>query len=225
MDVNTKESGNALWIILLAVALLAALTATITRSTDTVEQSGNIERFRIHASDIMRHAAGVKEAVNRLRMTGIGEGQMSFDVSFLAGYTNANCTAGDCLVYGSAGGGASYRQPAADWLDVSYDGDAQYARWVITGDNHVTDISSANPELVMLVRFLKENLCTQINNMLDIPGIPTDPDGFGTTAFQGDFSDTPAEISSTEEAGCFRYDSAPVDGEFEYVFYQVLIKR
>ena len=42
-----NESGNALWFILIAIALLAALTVVVTRSSDTVEQSGDVERQRI----------------------------------------------------------------------------------------------------------------------------------------------------------------------------------
>lgn len=219
-----NESGNALWIILLAVALLAALTATISRSTDTAEQSGNFERFRIQASDIMRHASSVRESVNRLRMHGVGENQMSFDVSDLpAGlYTNANCGSSDCLIYGSAGGGVSYREPVADWLDSTHESDPRYGEWEFFGENDIAGVGSASPDLIMALGYLKENLCGQINNMLDIGATPVDADGFDVTNFQGTFQATGTiDNMNGAEAGCVE-DST---GDRGFMFYQVLVKR
>lgn len=220
------ESGNALWFILLAVALLAALTATISRSTDTAEQSGNVERYRIHASAIMRHTASIRENVNTMRLNGFGENEISFDVSFLSPslYANPNCTAQDCVVYGSAGGGASYLVPSSDWLDADYEGDPGYGEWEFTGANIVNGIGSANADLLMYIGYLQPALCSQINNMLGISNnpFPTDGDNFDTTRFQGVYAAAPQVIDNMDghESGCFRDE----DGR-EYTFYQTLIKR
>ncbi len=224
MKLFNDQSGNALWIILLTVALLAALTATISRSTDTAEQSGNIERHRINASDIMRHTSSVREAVDKLRMTGIGESQMSFDVSFIpaALYANPNCSSSDCLIYGSSGGGISYRKPNSEWLDSDHSGDPHYGEWEFFGENDVLGVKSTAPELVMALGYLKETLCAQINVMLKISGIPADANGFNTDPFQGGFA-TSSVIDGMNgaEAGCL--DSAIAGRGF--VFYQVLVKR
>lgn len=214
-----NEHGNALWFILLAVALMAALTAVISRSTDTAEQSGNIERFRVQASAIMRYTSNIREAVNTMRLRGIGEGQIDFTS---AGFGGVTCP--DCLLYGSAGGGAGYQSPMPDWLDSDHSSDATYGQWEFTGNSRVTDIGSANPELIMFLGYLKFGLCAQINAMLDVPGgIPEDTDNFDVTAFAGTFDDaSPETIDNMDgmEAGCF-LDT----GTREYTFYQVLVKR
>jgi len=210
-----KESGNALWVILLAVALMAALTATISRTSDTAEQSGNFERFRVHASNMMTHAAGVKEAVNRMRMTGIGENQISFS-SALSG------SCGECLVYGSAGGGASYEPPNPEWFDSTHNTEAGYGQWEFFGENDVAGVGTGGADLVMALGYIKENLCRQINVMLKVPGEPVDADGFDTTPFNGSFasSDVISGMAGAE-AGCFEDQS----GGRYFTFYQVLVKR
>lgn len=218
-----KESGNALWFILMAVALMAALTVTISRSSDTAEQSGNVEQFRVQASDIMRHSSSIKQATDNMRMRGLSENEISFENSFTAtSYANGNCGGLDCLIYGSAGGGLSYRPPASGWLDSSNSGDARYGEWEFAGTNNVPSISSANAELIMYVGYLKRNLCTQINTLLGVTGIPIDANGINSTAYQGAFANTSTINNMTDfEAGCFQ----DTTGTRDYVFYQTLIKR
>ncbi len=223
-ELRAGEQGNALWFILLAVALMAALTVTVSRSTDTAEQSGNIERFRVEASDIMRHSSAVAQATKNMSMQGISENVLSFENDHTAtDYSNANCTGTDCLVFGSAGGGVSYRVPAGSWLDSTNTGNPRYGEWEFSGTNSVPNLRSANPELIMYLGYLKRGLCEQINVMLDIPGgIPLDADGFDTTAYQGSFAAT-ATIDNMDdlEAGCFEDDT----GDRNYTYYQVLNRR
>ena len=97
----SAQSGNALWFILLAVALLAALTFAVTRSTDTTEQANITEHDTIAANEVMRTARGIEEAVSRFRINGIPENNISFyDSNALPAYSNGNCTTQDCLVFG-----------------------------------------------------------------------------------------------------------------------------
>lgn len=218
-----SESGNALWFILLAIALMAALTIAISRSSDTSEQSGDVERARIQASDIMRYGASIRESTDNMRLRGIGESALSFENNVAAtSYVNANCTGGDCLVFGSAGGGAYYKKPDLSWLDSAHSGSARYGEWEFSGANAVPGVRSANPELLMYIGYLDKSLCTQINAMLDIAGIPADADGIAATAWQGAFAAS-ATIDNMDglESGCFE-DST---GARAYTFYQVLIKR
>ncbi len=242
------QSGNALWFILLAVALLAALTATISRSSDTAEQSGNIERYRIDASDIMRHTNGIKEAVNAMRLRGLSENRISFENNFTtADYTNANAAGcSDCLLYGSAGGGASYRVPNSTWLDSAQSGNTHYGDWYIPVQVCVPEIgrggagcgsdTTNNEELIMVLPWVKAGLCSEINSMLGVTTVGDPPpqvtgDAFvaGYPVFTGSLSGEGGEIIDGAdalegvEAGCFEGNGTPPAGT--YHFYQVLIKR
>lgn len=248
---SSNESGNALWVILLTVALLAALTATISRSTDTAEQSGNIELYRIHASDIMRHASSVRETVNGIRLKGIGENQISFENSFTsADYTNANAAGClECLVYGSAGGGLSYRAPNPEWLDSGQSSQTHYGEWYIPRAVCVADVgrgsancyndASSNEELVLVLPWIKQGLCRQINAMLKVtpsgdPAPKNDDHAFsagypvytGDLLAEGNVIIDSANVLSGVEAGCFEGSASNTrPPEKTYHFYQVLIRR
>jgi len=218
-----NEQGNVLWFILLAVALLAVLTVTISRSSDTTEQSGNIEQYRIQASDIMRYSAGIAQEIDNMRLRGISENNISFENGVTAtDYTNGTCQ--DCLVFGSAGGGAYYKRPSTDWLNSAHSADSRYSEWEFSGTNIVPGLRSANPELIMYKAYLKQGLCAQINALLGISGnIPVDGNGMSVTAYQGSFaaSETIDNMDGLE-AGCFQDTGA--SGR-DFTFYQVLIKR
>ncbi len=219
-----QESGNALWFILLAVALIAALTATISRSTDTAEQSGNIERFRIQASNIMRHSTSVRQAVENMRLVNVGESQVSFENDFTsADYTNGTCA--ECVIFSSLGGGIAYMAPRDNWLDDDGTTPPGFGEWEFTGTNSVPGLRSGRPELIMSVGYLREGLCDQINAVLDLPfaPVPIDADGFDQTAFQGTYTSTATINNMTGiSSGCFNDTS--VDGR-GHTFYQVLIER
>ena len=218
-----NESGNALWFILLAVALMAVLTMAVSRMSDTTEQNADIERYHIQASGIMRYTAGIKQTVDTMRLRDVSESTMSFENSVTAtDYSNANCSGGDCLVFGSAGGGAYYKTPDTGWLDSAHSGDARYGEWEFTGTNSVLGMSSARPELIMSISYLNAGLCAEINALLNISGVPADADGFDTTAYQGSFAGASAfDNMDDHESGCFQDTGVGRD----YTFYQVLIKR
>lgn len=228
--IGHKEAGNALWFILLAVALLGALTAAISRSSDTAEQSGDIERYRIDASNLMRHSASIEAAVNNMLMRGIGENQISFDNDFVSGatYVNGNCSTSDCLVYDGAGGGVNYKTISSTILDANSNGEATFTEWEYSGANAVEDVNTTEPDLIMFLSYLERDLCRQINRLLKIPevsgDVPEDSNGFeADTPFVGSFASS-ATIDGMDghEVGCFNDSSG---GGRNYTYYQVLIKR
>lgn len=227
------ESGNALWFILLAVALLGALTAAVTRSSDTAEQSGDIERYRINASNMMRHSASVEAAVQNMLMRGLGENRISFDNTYTSGatYTNPNCPAPEteCLVYHGAGGGVNYKQLPSALFDAIHNGQATFTEWEFSGSNNVDGVGTSAPDLVMFTGYLERNLCRQINALLKIPevsgDVPADSDGFDDTPYTGNFPSIAADTLDNMtgyETGCFNDSGA---GGRDYTYYHVLIKR
>ena len=82
---KSNEKGNALWFILVAIVLLTSLTILLTRSGSSVNQSGDFERLQIQASQLLRYAKGVEEAVRTMQTRGISESDISFANSTVAG--------------------------------------------------------------------------------------------------------------------------------------------
>lgn len=212
------QQGSAIWFVLLAVALLAALTMTMTRSSDTVEQSGDAERARISASDLMRYTGGIKAAIGKMLIAGISESDLCFHASGWGNndYNGASCTNPANQVFATAGGAVNFR---------TFDSASE---WRIFGSHAVLNLETTAPELIMQAR-VSAMLCREINNILGIPNPANDAPADSAqniTPFTGSYTlaapdntigDQAADLAR-KEAGCRK------DGG-NYYYYQVLIKR
>ena len=118
---HNTERGNALFFILIAVALLAALTMVISRSGSSVDQSGDFERNNIQASKVLRYAKSIETGIQDLLLRGCSENEISFwhdsdgdgDEDGDDDYYNANSpTDHSCHVFDTSGAGLT-------WVDIS----------------------------------------------------------------------------------------------------------
>jgi hypothetical protein len=229
---KSDQSGNALWFILVAIVLLAALTIVLTRSGSSVTQSGDVEQERIAGSVLMRYAKSLESAIDQMKMRGISESLISFEHDNPAVYINAACTVSDCKIFDVSGGGQVYKAPPSNANDGS--------DWIFTGANNVgttanpagtTDPQTGN-DLVMLLPNVREELCLQINRDLGItPGtLPEDNSALDVTEFTGayanalnviDGSPAPFELDG-KRGGCFVATAPNPDVIY---FYYVLLAR
>lgn len=248
-NARRTESGSVIWFILLAVVLLAGLTMTISRSSDTVEQSGDRERARVIASDIMRYAKGLEQAISKMRMSGISENEISFENSFISGYENARCTTTSCLLFDEEGGGLVYREPEDMWLDGAFNGEDHYNTLLFSGNACIQNIgnygetpgsctgSTSNLELMMFIPFIKEYVCLEVNRMADFGTGGADPLIDDSTAWNGTVSNArftgvfgnATDIDTSgggdfdgQSYGCFEGDTTPSGG---YHFFYTLLAR
>lgn len=217
--------GSAIWFVLVAVALLAALTMTMTRSSDTIEQSGDVERARILASDLMRYTSGMKAAIDKMMVQGISESDLCFHTSdwgnndYLGGVGDP-CSDSDLgntnHVFDVEGGAVPFR--TFDFVTA----------WLILGSHAVLNLETAAPELIIQAQ-VSGSICREINILLNIPNPANDAPADviqNVTPFIGAYTlaapdntigDNAADLEA-REAGCRK------DGG-NYFFYQVLIKR
>ncbi len=75
---HSRQSGNALWLILVAIVLIGALTAMFTRSTSTSDDTGDAEQVSIQASEVLRYANAVETGIQNLLSRGCSENELSF---------------------------------------------------------------------------------------------------------------------------------------------------
>lgn len=233
-----NQAGNALFFILIAIVMLGLLTVLLSRSGSSVEQSGDFERDRIQAGQILRYAKSIETAIQEMKLRDISENDISFENPTTAtDYTNANCdAAGDrsfpsCMLFDIEGAGLTYRNfPRAN------DG----SDWIITGANNVgttagpvgSTADRSGNDIIMLLPNMDDNLCIQINRDLDVGTggtLPVDTTGIDTTEFTGTFAaggptildgdPTPFELNN-ETAGCFVDDASSIT----YFYYVVLAR-
>jgi hypothetical protein len=243
---NASQSGNAFWFILLAIALLVALTVTITKSGENTEETGQRDRDRIQASDILRQAKSMESAIQQMRIAGQPENDISFENSYVSGYANASCPDGQpCRIFGSGGAGLAYKLPPADWLDSTHQGEDLYGEWYFFATSCVPGIGTGNEtcngddaatELMVSLPYINKSLCLEINRLVGVQNLtnPVSPPenvgsaySAGLNKFTGTYTATSIINSSAnaflgKPSGCFAGDVDPDDG---YHFYHVLIAR
>ncbi len=229
--------GNALLFVLMAVALLGILTAVISRTSTSVEQTGNVEQARVKAAALLRYTQGLEVAIQQMVTNG-GTSESVLEFAALGeGYDNPNCAEEKCDPFKLGGGGMAYRN-AADILAIP----GFTGKWAVSGQNRVyqmgcNDESESCNDLLLVIKDIPKMLCLEINRLgdTDNPGgdAPRQNGIILETPYTGTFSQLHAHIIGGPDAnnespqlqgkssGC-AYDFTNTKS---YVFYQVLLAR
>jgi hypothetical protein len=243
-----KEKGNALFLILIAVALFAALSYVVTQS-GRGGGSINREQAQIVASQLVQYAGALQQAIQRLILTGgctigAGEGLPSRGtVSFHSTqfidptlYDNNGAPADkSCHIFDAAGGGVVFQAPPT--LAQGTGG----TEYIISGSLRVdgvgSDVQGDGQELTLIAR-IPRDICLTVNRLEritnpsgDAPeatgmGAHTFPpsdfnamgDGFGNTSCVGCFGQTQELLGKW--TGCYKSST-----DSNYYFYSVLYPR
>ncbi len=252
---SSSQNGNALWFILIGVALLGALTIILSRGGSSVDQSGDFERRSIEASRIMRTVKSYEVAIQQLLQLGCSENSISFWHDSNADgvednndtYFNPNSPADhSCHVFDVNGGGLTYTDPQEDWIDdisptPQYSGEWFFngttcVEGIGTGTNVNCNASNQQQELLVFLPYIEYSLCVQLNRMNDVPTVGNTPPQDHNSAwpaawayFIGNYNTNTRSISSAN--GIDGQHSACFEGggtgpdTGTYHFYHVLIQR
>jgi type II secretory pathway pseudopilin PulG len=233
------ERGNVLVLILVAIALLAALSMAIMRSDVTDADSVAPEQARVIASQIMAQARTVEGAVKTLIAKGCSEQTVNFENTTVAGYTNVDAPADEtCDVFKRAGAGLAWPIPPTNSNDGS--------NWLFLGGNAVDGVTTTDDgacasgciDLMAVLPHVGLNVCKQLNALAGVTAASTAPPvdtgdfnattkiaGFNATAV-GDDIDDAGTVLQGRHTGCF--EPTNVDGADDsgtYWFYHVLLVR
>lgn len=240
-DFRKNERGNVLWFILIALVLIGLLTAVLSRSGTSVDQTADVEQLSIKINQALRFAKGVETAVQQMKLRGISESDISFyqdlngdgddDTSPEANeFYNPNCTRNDCLVYHVEGGGVTYQSPPSGLNDGS--------EWFYSGRLRVTnvgtdDASQSAAELLIILPNVTRQACIQFNRLMNIDNPSGNPpkDAANSNPSPG-FTGTYTAGNQVNGAltglysVCYDGDtSSNTPPEGTYTFYNVLLAR
>lgn len=235
-DRPPHDAGNALFLILIAVALFAALSYAMTRSGAGGGGGISNETAELNAAAIIQYAGQVGQAVDRLLVLGAcTDTQLSFENNIVTGYAYANLPGGDksCHIFDVAGGGVDFKKPppganqGEDWLFT-------YARFVkLNGD---TGLTAASTDLIMVLPNITLALCKKLNAKLPIPTVfsvtpPEGNAGFGSFGNPFKFTGTygaPAldnqaispkfDGTTVSYAACFQMTAGVSTGEYWFMY-------
>lgn len=217
------HSGNVIFILMIAVILIAALTYAISRSESSVTNLTR-EKAAIAAAEVSSFAMGVKRSTENMTRQGKSESTISFAAAGLTGYGTPDTLPAN-EIFHIRGGGVSYMG-----VPSNVNNGAQWEFSSFTAAPGVGD--DATPDLMMILPNVQENFCRSYNEKAGYDAgaaIPTDDSMclYDTTKrFNGTFA-TGGAIN-TMNANTFR-TPAPyacvscADGK--YHAYYVLLSR
>lgn len=228
------QSGNVLFYILIAVALLAALTFAVSQSGRGTSSNITEDRARLYASEILEFANTMSAAVSQLRLRGVENTELCFDHADwgVNDYDHAGCTDNVNRIFHIDGAGVAWQNAPSEAMDAGASPDNL---WYIYGDNEVENVGStcgaaACADLILVVDELSEIVCRQLNALLSVTDAdtapPTDTD-IGETRYVGAFGyaetigDEAGGVDlAGQTSGCFNNTTGS-----RYTFYKVLIAR
>lgn len=106
-----KQNGNALFLILIAVALFAALSYVITQSGRSGGSTIDREQISLKAGQVAQYGAALRATVTRMIITGTPAATITFDTTASVG------------VFAPSGGGATDQEPPPG---IGVNGDGAY---------------------------------------------------------------------------------------------------
>ncbi|MBI3440959.1 MAG: hypothetical protein HY052_04025 [Proteobacteria bacterium] len=213
---NGSERGNALFLILIAVALFAALSYAITQSgrgSGTVDK----ESAMIAAGQVVEYPASLRTAVTRMIITGTAASAIKFDTTSLVG------------IFASDGGGATNVPPPASagtataWTYVP-----AYASGA--DGNFIYGVGTTDSEALAVLPGITLTVCTQIQKGLGFASTTpvvgaNGPVDWGTAAAY-DAAGSPSTVKGAgatlngQAFACFQNTTAGL-----YQYYHAIIEQ
>lgn len=235
---NEDSKGNVLFLILIAVALFAALSYAVTKSTSG-GGNANTEKLSLKVSEILQYSTGLKTAIQRMRLTNnCSDEEISSHGSFWGHnkYRHTPEVRDECKIFHPDGGGVSYQAPSESWLDLSMSVNENQKTWALSAemvDDVGLDTAGVGTDLLMHMCCVPKDLCLKINKELGVPEYSDNPpqehDGIHLNyEFVGDYSyngmletGTRGRPFAGERIACIEEGFTPG----KYSFYQVMIAR
>ncbi len=164
----SSQSGNMIFIILLAIVLVGLVTAALRNSG---LESGGIDREEliIRTAQVRQHAAEIERGVSYVLQNGLSEAGISFAHPDAPADYGTYGTAPAAEVFNPAGGGATWRDPPAG---LAF-GSAAH-RWEFYGGTAIPGAGTDRAELVAVLSNVSEAFCQKINEMNGLGGQPVD---------------------------------------------------
>ncbi|MAI61209.1 MAG: hypothetical protein CBB87_01815 [Micavibrio sp. TMED27] len=238
-----KQSGNVLFLILIGVALFASLTFVVgnmLRSSGAEQISE--EKVKLYVTDVLNYGRQMKQVVSDMR---ISNNCSDMDISFTRAsgdaYEHSPAAPDICKAFHPSGGSMGLFRVKEDILvdSTSVTKSTGYGDIHFSGDADIDTIGTACSdgsdsecrELLLLIPYLKQQVCDEINTQLNISGYAAkninEHDYLDADKFKGYYAtDGNASIGfgsnelDGKAAGCFSEPDHP-----SYTFYQVLIAR
>jgi hypothetical protein len=235
LNSKKQQSGNVLFLILIAVALFAALSYAVTQSSRSGGNSSR-ETNLLNSSQVTQYPTAVKTAVLRMVINGRSADSLRFDRPADFGSTPTSQ-----LVFHPEGGGATFQQVPSEMMVDGQPGD-----WTMNGEFNINQIGTSAADIIAFIPGISLDVCRELNNQLGLFASASPSGTPATVATSSQMTsimnhlavaDTRTGITATQTLasspttfasafdgqsfGCFQ--DGGTNGQ--YVYYSVLVER
>jgi hypothetical protein len=165
---HKNQGGNALFLILIAVVLFAALTYAITQSNRGSGNSSAREGNSVAASSVTQFPAAIRTGITRILMRGFAVTELRY--ARPADATTEYATFTQQQVFHPDGGGVTWTDPDQQAVTAVADG-----QWHINSNTGTTaaGIGGAGADTIMFLTNVKGGVCEAIMRQLyNVTAIP-----------------------------------------------------
>ena len=187
-----SESGNVLFLILIAVALFAALSYAVTQSTRSGSGTTERETVLLNSASLTQYPTALRTAVVRMILSGMDVGDVGFEPPSDGNFNDGSAKN---RVFHPTGGGAVYQQAPAEVMASKAVGG-----WTYNGNFEIPQIGQAGAggnDLIAFLPGVSIGVCRRLNEEL---GVRTDVAGNTNTGVP-DFNAADASINDTHVLG------------------------
>lgn len=169
-----NEQGNALFLILIAVVLFAALSYAITQSNRSSGNAGR-ETNTISGTTLTQYTSGIRTGITRMLLRGTATSELLFDKPSDGNYNSADPAVRARQVFHPDGGGVGYQATDQNLVNgviaetaSAYPGSAtQFGNWHFILDKPVQNIATNSGEVVAILEDVKKGVCEQLNQQIN----------------------------------------------------------
>jgi hypothetical protein len=162
-DSNSQERGNALIYVLIAIALFAALSMTLTRQTDSNEaQQLSEEKAELLATQLISTSAQMKSAIDQMLFSGSQINDLNFDLPHVATFDT-----GDVIhkVFHPQGGGITLpRLPEQAMAQTTTN---PVPGWYMGRFNNIEWTASTGQDVILTAYQINAQVCGIINEKIN----------------------------------------------------------
>lgn len=199
---DARESGNALFLVLIGVVLFAALIFAVASSQTGVRSTMTQEQSRLLASEMIQYGDSIRLVIDRMmRINGVDElNSNSNGILFSANGAHANYGVPGAQpateIFHASGGGLTYHTPPEGACTAA-------CAYEFLGQIRVNGVGTATRyELAMIVPDIAPEVCQQLNELqqngwssVPLSGITFTPDRFDGTNYGDTGATDPATFA------------------------------
>ena len=153
-----NEEGNALFLILIAVTLFAALSYAVTQSGRGSGKGASDDANLISSSQITQYPAAIRSGVDRLMIRGWGASQLRFEPDS----GQPDYTLPENLFNPSGLAGVIPQDPPQNAVE-----DSTTAEWIYNRAAGLPEVGEdANADIVAILPGILERVCTMLNDQI-----------------------------------------------------------